>query len=70
MTIYQDHELESALAAEAAAWALVRAQLPHVDLDRVDLTSLGPVQLAAAEALLAARRHRQRHLRHPVPPQH
>lgn len=69
MTIYRAHELEAALAAEWAAWRLVRAQLPHVDPEKVDMTSISPVQVAAVEALLAARSRRRQLLSHVLPPQ-
>ena len=69
VSIYQAHELEMALAGESAAWRLTRALLPHDDPDTVDLTSLAPAQIAAVEALHAARAQRRRLLAHLVPPQ-
>ena len=69
MTLEPSEDLQAALYDEYVTWRMLRAHLPDVNLDSVDVSGLTSEQLAAVEAHLAACERRRRLLRTVVPPQ-
>ena len=69
VTLDASHDLQVAICDEYVTWRMLRAHLPNVNLDAVDISGLTGGQLAAVEAHLAACDRRRRLLRTVLPPQ-